>query len=401
MEPIRQSKQCLVNYNYPMKNPAVLIATASLFVGNALGACTGMNAADEGKCPTQQCKSLGFDFSDSDVLTSLSSHGNGSTNANFISQQTPDFASISTGKLVLSLKNSGTTGGKFSGSTVYFTNWIHYGTVTALIRSGATEPGVVSSLQLQDDAGSSIDMDWVGASSNRVQANYYTYNQLMLSQAAAPVLPMDPTSSFVEYKIVWLPGSLTWYVNGMAIRTVNKRSTFEVGAQRYHYPDKPARLSFSIWNAADSINPGATSSWAGKLKDYPPNTHFDMEIDSVSINCFTNSSTHVSHLGTDAPTGPLKDASVPSSSKDSQEPDGSLENFGIGAAAGSSASKHSNSGIATGTITTSSDPGPVDDVSKWLAGLRQTTSSAPFPVSWFGRITPTIFTVVSIAMAYF
>ncbi|KAJ2864878.1 putative glycosidase CRH2, partial [Coemansia asiatica] len=250
--------------------PAVLLGIAPLFASHALAACSGMNTADQGSCPSDQCSALNEQFSSSSVLVSLSNYNlNSDTNATFVSEQSPDLAAIKDGNLVLSLKQSSSSAGTFAGATAYFTRWIHYGTVTARIKSGSTAAGVISSLQLQDDAGSSIDFDWVGLSSNRAQANFYTDNQVQLSQASAPVLSVDPTKSFVEYRIVWLPDSLTWYANGFAVRTVRREETWAEGEQKFHYPDKPARLSFSIWQSSTSINPAMTEQWAGSFGSQP------------------------------------------------------------------------------------------------------------------------------------
>ncbi|KAJ2642557.1 putative glycosidase CRH2 [Coemansia sp. RSA 1694] len=347
-----------------MKAP-VLVGAVSLLLGHALGACTGMNAADRGICPSEMCHALDENF----ALASALSASAASSNASFISEQQPDRASIKADSLTLLLKQS-PTGSGYEGSTAYFRRWIHYGTITAVVRSGSTAPGVVSSLQLQDSAGSSIDLDWVGISSNRVQANYYTRGQLELSQAAAPILPMDPTDSFIEYRIVWLPNSLTWYANGLAVRTVNRKDTWAEGEQRFHYPDQPARLSFSIWDAANSINPGLTQAWAGSLLPYSSGAQFAMAVKSVTVQCYSNATMPVSHDTNTTPatlnSSPPATASAATTS--APAPSSNLSNFGREP----SHSSTDNSRSAEATASSS------DDLSKWLAGI---TSSSPSETS--------------------
>ncbi|KAJ2489356.1 putative glycosidase CRH2 [Coemansia sp. RSA 2050] len=247
--------------------------------------------------------------------------------------------------------------------------WIHYGTITAVIRSGSTAPGVVSSLQLQDSAGSSIDMDWVGISSNRVQANYYTSGQLALSEAAAPVLPRDPTESFIEYRIVWLPNSLTWYANGLAVRTVNRRDTWAEGEQRFHYPDQPARLSFSIWDSANSINPGLTQTWAGSLASYSAETQFTMAVKSVTVQCYSNFTKPVSHdTNATFATSSTLASTTDSAPTSSSAPSSNLSNFG----------RDPEQSAKTDTSKSlSAVASPSDDLSSWLAGITSTSSSGP------------------------
>ncbi|PIA17583.1 concanavalin A-like lectin/glucanase [Coemansia reversa NRRL 1564] len=336
-----------------------LLTVAPVLVTHALGACTGMSTADTGTCPTDQCQSLETDFGSSSVLVAAAGAENSS--AMFVSEQEPNHAFIDSNNLVLSLVKASNSG--YEGSTVYFTKWIHYGTVTAVLRSGSTSPGIVSSFQLQSDDGSSIDMDWVGASSNRVQANFYTSNQIELSQAAAPILTTDPTASSIEYKIVWLPDSLTWYANGLAVRTVNRQNTWAEGEQRFNYPDQPARLSFSIWDASASTNPALTQKWAGVMRT--DKSEFSMTIESVSVECYSNTTSHSSSppsAKASADSEPRLSDLGPSGSTEKND----LSNFGL--EPDNSVSKSESS-----DVTSISESG--DDLSKWLAGIN--TSSAP------------------------
>ncbi|KAJ2320152.1 putative glycosidase CRH2 [Coemansia sp. RSA 2704] len=338
-----------------MKTPA-LLAAAPLFIVHALGACTGMNAADAGACPAEQCLDIDENFTSSSALSA-----NSGADATFVSEQSPNHASISSDNLVLSLVKSGSG---YEGSTVYSSRWIQYGTVSASVRSGSTAPGVVSSIQLQSEDGSSIDLDWVGASSNRVQANYYTYNQMDLSSAVAPILTTNPASSFIEYKIVWLPDSLTWYANGLAVRTVNRRDTWSEGDQRYNFPSNPARLSFAIWDSSTSANSALTQEWAGTLQSDEP--EFTMTVASVSVECYTNSTSQNAHSPNSDETASSMMAmreSDPNASRSASKDD--LSDFGLDSMATKTSSTHSSS-------PTQDDGG--DDLSKWLAGI---TSAAP------------------------
>ncbi|KAI8318859.1 concanavalin A-like lectin/glucanase [Martensiomyces pterosporus] len=255
--------------------------------------------------------------------------------------------------------------------------WINYGTITATIKSGSTVPGVVSSLHLQDSKGSSLNMDWVGLSSNRVQTYTYTNGQVQLSQAIAPILAVNATSTFVKYKIVWLPDSISWYANGLAIRTLYRKDTWSEGEQRFNYPSNAARLSFSIWDSSKSINPPMTQSWAGSISSaYPDGTKFDMQVQSVSIDCYSNSTAnnqgsipvlHGTSNTTSASASPQKPQSssvpAPAASYD-------LSNFGLAPSAASSKSEKSSS-----SAPTARDSGGGDDVSKYLAANSRNAAS--------------------------
>ncbi|KAJ2454162.1 putative glycosidase CRH2 [Coemansia sp. RSA 2336] len=336
-----------------------LVAGASLLAAHALGACTGMNAADKGTCPVETCVELDQGFGSPSILASAAELTPNS-NASFVSEQQPNHASISSGNLVLSLVN---TGSAYEGATVYYDKWIHYGTVTVVLRSGSTAEGIISSVQLQSEDGSSIDMDWVGASSNRVQANYYTNNQMELSSAAAPIMTTDPTSSFIEYKIVWLPDTLAWYANGLAVRTVSRRNTWAEGEQRYKYPDSPARLSFSIWDSGSSTNPALTQEWAGTMQT--TKSEFSMAIKSVKVQCYSNSTLQATQTSSqsDLPSAAAQRETKPSESASKDD----LSDFGLD-------TQGTNSIYSSPTSETAVE----NDVSKWLAGL--TTSGGPRPL---------------------
>ncbi|KAJ2650536.1 putative glycosidase CRH2 [Coemansia sp. RSA 1250] len=336
-----------------------LVAGASLLTAHALGACTGMNAADKGTCPAEKCAELDQGFGSPSILTSAAELTPNS-NASFVSEQQPNHASISSGNLVLSLVN---TGSAYEGTTVYFDKWIHYGTVTVVLRSGSTAAGVISSVQLQSEDGSSIDMDWVGASSNRVQANYYTNNQMELSDAVAPIMSIDPTSNFIEYKIVWLPDTLAWYANGLAVRTVSRRNTWAEGEQRYKYPDSPSRLSFSIWDSGSSTNPALTQTWAGTLQT--GKSEFSMVIKSVAVQCYSNSTSQAIQTPSESET-PSEAAQRETKPSESASKD-DLSDFGLD-------TQETSSIYSSLTSETTVD----NDVSKWLAGL--TTSGGPRPL---------------------
>ncbi|KAJ2658401.1 putative glycosidase CRH2 [Coemansia sp. RSA 1199] len=355
-----------------MRTPA-LLAVAPLFVAHALGACTGLNAADQGVCPAEQCLELDESFTSSSVLVAAADLSTGSgSKATFVSEQDPNNAAISSGNLVLSLVKSD---GGYAGSTAYFTRWIHYGTVTAVVRSGSTTPGVVSSFQLQSDDGSSIDLDWVGASSNRVQANYYTNGQIDLTKAAAPILTADPTSSFIVYKIVWLPDSLTWYANGLAVRTVNRRDTWAEGEQRFDYPDKPARLSFAIWDASSSVNSALTQEWAGSMQTNE--SKFSMAIKSVTVQCYSNSTLQNAHGSNDdnaSSAAEQQESDAEPSESLSKE---NLSDFGL--------DREESRTTTILSSSTSSMNSNEDDLSKWLANF--TTSAASKQLHSFGVIS--------------
>ncbi|KAJ1963175.1 putative glycosidase CRH2 [Dipsacomyces acuminosporus] len=376
-----------------MRNWA-LLAVAALLASHAQGACTGLNAGDTGVCPSEQCQAISTDFSDSSVLVAADSLKGDAPGPRFVSEQTPNYASVEGGRLALSLQKS-SSGAGYDGSTVYYNRWIRYGTITATIKSGSLAPGIVSSLQLQDDKGSSLEMDWVGLSSNRLQTYVYTNSQVQLSQAYAPILQSSPTDNFITYKIVWLPESITWYVNNFAIRTLNRKDTWSEGEGRFKYPDNAARLSFAIWDASKSINPSMTTAWAGTIAThYPPGTKATMYVDSVSVECYSNATktdTDKDQKATLTRQPPGSNGATNGSQQSAPAAGYDLSNFGLSSNAAASKSDAGSSALAS-----ASNGGSGDDVSKYLAANAK--NSSPHGIQSLGLLTTSI---VTLAVAFF
>ncbi|KAJ1950954.1 putative glycosidase CRH2, partial [Linderina pennispora] len=239
--------------------------------------------------------------------------------------------------------------------------------------SGSTAPGVVTSMQLQDDSGGSISLDFVGSTTNRVQANYYVDGQVDLGNPVSSVVSSDPVSNYNEYRILWQPDSISWYVNGAVIRTVHRADTWAEGLRKFTFPQKAARLSFSIWDASGSTNPYLTTAWAGSIPSSKTGAQFTAYIKSVSIKCYSNStstSTSSSPLGNTAHQNSNHKQSsanassvVPASASDSDDDD--LSDFGRG---------DSNSSLENQSSSGSSRKDGIDQISAYLE--RNVNSSA-------------------------
>ncbi|KAJ1933897.1 putative glycosidase CRH2 [Linderina macrospora] len=214
-------------------------------------------------------------------------------------------------------------------------------------------------MQLQDDSGASISLDFVGSTTNRVQANYHVDNQVELGNPVSSVVSSDPVTNYNEYRILWQPTSISWYVNGAVIRTVNRADTWAEGLQKFTFPQKPARLSFSIWDASGSTNPGATTSWAGTIPSSKAGAQFTAYVKSVSIKCYSNStgsntlSVNTGHQNNIITSGSsssdntqkLSSTDTGSALRESTSDEGDLVDFGHGD--GGSSSEKQNSSEAS------------------------------------------------------
>ena len=71
-----------------------------------------------------------------------------------------------------------------------------------------------------------------------------------------------------EYTVDWTPDALTWYVDGVALRTKFRNETYNATTGQYHYPQSPSRVQLSLWPAGLQSNGAGTIAWAGGLVDW-------------------------------------------------------------------------------------------------------------------------------------
>ncbi|OMJ14968.1 putative glycosidase CRR1 [Smittium culicis] len=203
------------------------------------------------------------------------------------SSELVNYAKISGGNLVLGLKPQEDLSATGQGSTVYFSRWVDHGKITISAKSGCKSPGVVSSFIVRNEFGDEIDFEWVGKDTSNVQTNYYYNNELDYTKMVPSPNLGDTTSKFIDYTIDWQLDSISWYVAGNLVRTVRRSDTWSVAENVFKFPDRPAQLSFSIWDGSNG-RPDGTRDWAGYPISYSPDTEYDFNIANVQIKCMYN-----------------------------------------------------------------------------------------------------------------
>ncbi|ORX89217.1 concanavalin A-like lectin/glucanase, partial [Basidiobolus meristosporus CBS 931.73] len=127
--------------------------------------------------PAPSCVSFTDDFSNAASLVEASKFdGNPNLGPKWMSEWTPNYASIEDGQLVLGMKatnnkHNGNIVGQ--GSTVTSVRWMLYGNVTARVKSASVTGGVVSSFIIKNPQGDEIDFEWVGGGPKQVQTDFY------------------------------------------------------------------------------------------------------------------------------------------------------------------------------------------------------------------------------------
>ncbi|KAJ2640533.1 putative glycosidase CRH2, partial [Coemansia sp. RSA 1694] len=203
----------------------------------------------------------------------------------YVSKFEPSNAQLSNSQLELTLVKQGD--GKGFGAVVTGTRAIQYGTVTAVLKSGSTAGGVVSSMIVRNDlVGDEIDFEFVGGERGSVQSNYYWRNELDYTKMVRSQVLSDTTKNYHTYQIVWTPDSITWIVNGAPFRTVTRAETWDQSTGVFKYPDSESYVSFSVWDGGSGEK--GTSDWAGGAINWEAAAAepFAMGIKSVSVDCF-------------------------------------------------------------------------------------------------------------------
>ncbi|KAJ1675737.1 putative glycosidase CRH2, partial [Spiromyces aspiralis] len=228
------------------------------------------------------CIDQKVDFSSKNAFAPIADYEGDPSKTAFVSQWTPNHASIQNGKLSLTLEKDGDSS---LGATVLNTRQIQYGQVSAVVQSGCASPGVVSSVIIRNDKiGDEIDFEFVGGDISTVQSNYYWHNQLDYTKMIKSPHIGDTTQELHTYQINWTPDEITWAVDGKPFRTVKRSDTWDDSAKAYKYPDSEATVSFSIWDAGAGGAQG-TIDWAGGLVDWSKGP-FNMQVKSIDISCY-------------------------------------------------------------------------------------------------------------------
>jgi Glycosyl hydrolases family 16 len=93
-----------------------------------------------------------------------------------------------------------------------------------------------------------------------------------------------------EYEIDWQPDQITWSIDGKQVRSQKRSDTWNGTANRYDYPQTPARVQLSLWPAGLPTNGEGTIKWGGGLVDwtsqYMSNGYYYAAFSEVKIQCY-------------------------------------------------------------------------------------------------------------------
>lgn len=120
----------------------------------------------------------------------------------------------------------------------------------AVCMKPARGSGLVSSFftYTNDPRWDEIDIEFLGKDTTKVQFNYYTDG--VGNHEKLYDLGFDAAEDFHVYAFEWKPDSITWYVDGVAVYSVNQ-----------DIPEYPQQIMINIWNCIGH------DDWTGALDD--------------------------------------------------------------------------------------------------------------------------------------
>jgi len=235
--------------------------------------------------PNPVCQSKKYNFADFSRVLSNSTYytGNATEYDWTVDQGQIINTNSSGGELALTLTQAG------GGTRVSSTRYVHYGTITARLKTGRWG-GVVTAFITMSSVKDEIDWEFPGAKTTEGQTNFFWEGVIPDKTAGDTSSGISDTfSNYHDYTIDWQPDTLSWSIDGKVVRTVKKTDT--IGSDGVaHYPTTPARVQLSIWPAGISGQPQGTVDWAGGMinwddADYKAAGHFYALVSSVEVKC--------------------------------------------------------------------------------------------------------------------
>jgi len=248
-----------------------------------LGGCNPFASKSLDSCkPAPLCEDETLTFKDQSRILSNATFFDGNASSH---DWVVDHGTIqnSNGDLALILTESN------GGTRISSTRYVHYGTITAKLKTGRWA-GVVTAFITMSDVKDEIDWEFPGTKTTEGQSNFFWQGVIPDKTAGATHGDLSDTfSNYHEYTIDWQPDALTWSIDGKVLRTLKKDQT--VGADGItRYPSTPSRVQLSLWPAGINGSAQGTVDWAGGMinwddPDYKSAGQFYALVNSVTIKC--------------------------------------------------------------------------------------------------------------------
>jgi beta-glucanase (GH16 family) len=232
---------------------------------------------------SQTCRHIDEDFTDPNWTTLDNISSDNGNDYDFVSELNPNKVTNTNGHMRLRLSEikgqKSFRGGRIGLGAIFSTTESYeFGKITAFIKAGSTGPGVVTAFGFETLTGEVIGFSITGKDPSYVYTDYQTDSRLGPINRKRRNIGADLTEDWHEYTINWEPSSLQFLVDGDVVRTVDE------GDARDNYPTTPSLVKFSIYDAGGIDSDNAV--WAGFPTSYFNGETYQMDIDSLEIECY-------------------------------------------------------------------------------------------------------------------
>ncbi|KAK5994409.1 putative glycosidase crf2 [Cladobotryum mycophilum] len=251
-----------------------------------LGGCDPRMSFSVDACvPAPVCKDKSMTFTDTKSIIDINKYLGDPSKADWVAQGEP---LTYNGNVLLTMPKDSV------GTVLASTEYMWYGNVKAKFKTGRGR-GVVTAFILLSDVKDEIDYEFVGVDLQTAQTNYYFQGIPNYHNSGNISSISDSFSNYHEYEIQWTPDQIKWLIDGQVGRTVNRKDTWNATANRWEYPQTPARVQLSIWPGGAPSNAKGTIDWAGGVIDWDSDDikkagYYYATFQSVDIQCYKTTS---------------------------------------------------------------------------------------------------------------
>lgn len=249
-----------------------------------LGGCNPLASNSLTSCsPEPVCQNANHTFTDFSRILSNATYFDGNATKYDWVVNSGTILNSTAGELAMTLTEQN------GGTRLSSTRYVHYGTITARLKTGRWG-GVVTAFITMSDIKDEIDWEFPGNQTTEGQSNYFWQGVVPTpTDGKTHGNLTDTFSNFHDYTIDWQQDTLTWLIDGNAVRTL-KRSDVTGSDGVSRYPSTPSRIELSLWPAGINSSGQGTIDWAGGLidwndPDYKAAGHFYALVESVSVTC--------------------------------------------------------------------------------------------------------------------
>ncbi|TKA76538.1 hypothetical protein B0A55_05660, partial [Friedmanniomyces simplex] len=246
-----------------------------------LGGCNPRYSYDLQSCVAAPvCQSADYKLTSLNDVQPNTQYLGDSSQANWVSSGTP--VVYNNDAILLTMAPSTV------GTLLMSTHYVWYGQISATMTT-SQGAGVVTAFIMMSDVQDEIDFEFVGVDLETAQSNYY-FQGITDYNNEKNLSVSNTVQNTHNYTIDWQPDSLTWSIDGVALRTLNRNDTYNTTTQQYHYPQSPSRIQLSLWPAGLQSNGEGTVAWAGGLVDwnspYMQNGYYYAMVTEVKVQCY-------------------------------------------------------------------------------------------------------------------